>query len=66
MTGGRGEEDLRRAAVTGSVMASFQIEDFSLARLARLTECEIRDRYEAFRRLTAFGPYPVTAREREP
>jgi sugar/nucleoside kinase (ribokinase family) len=56
--GRHGPEELRRAAVVGTVMASFQVEDFSLDRLVRLTHQEIRERYDAFRRLTAFGPYP--------
>jgi sugar/nucleoside kinase (ribokinase family) len=51
-----GERDLRRAAVVGSVMASFQVEDFSLDRLKRLTEPEIRDRYARFQELTRFKP----------
>jgi sugar/nucleoside kinase (ribokinase family) len=37
-----GELDLRTAAVVGSVMASYQVEDFSLDRLKRLTTPEIR------------------------
>jgi sugar/nucleoside kinase (ribokinase family) len=51
-----GPLDLRRAAVAGSVMASFQVEDFSLERLRRLTIPEIHDRYERFRELTRFEP----------
>jgi sugar/nucleoside kinase (ribokinase family) len=43
---------LRRAVVYGSVMASFTVEDFSLNRLARLTQEEIGQRYEAFQELT--------------
>jgi len=50
-----GERDLRRAAVVGSVMASYQVEDFSLDRLMRLTEPEIRDRYARFQELTRFS-----------
>ena len=49
--------DWRKAAVVGSVMASFQVESFSLERVRRLETAEIRQRYEAFRRLTAFGEY---------
>lgn len=45
------EAALRRAIVYGSVMASFTVEDFSLARLARLTTQEIEDRYRAFREM---------------
>ncbi len=51
-----GERDFRRAAVVGSVMASYQVEDFSLDRLMRLTEPEIRDRYARFEELTRFSP----------
>ena len=50
-----GERDLRRAAVVGSVMASYQVEDFSLDRLMRLTDPEIRDRYARFQELTRFS-----------
>ncbi len=51
-----GDRDFRRAAVVGSVMASYQVEDFSLDRLMRLTEPEIRDRYARFEELTRFSP----------
>ena len=51
-----GERDFRRATVVGSVMASYQVEDFSLDRLIRLTEPEIRDRYARFQELTRFSP----------
>jgi sugar/nucleoside kinase (ribokinase family) len=54
--GVEGTLDLRRAAVVGSVMASFQVEDFSLDRLRRLTQPEIHERYAGFRELTRFGP----------
>jgi sugar/nucleoside kinase (ribokinase family) len=54
--GVEGTLDLRRAAVVGSVMASYQVEDFSLDRLRRLTEPEIHDRYARFRALTRFEP----------
>lgn len=50
------ERDVRRAAVVGSVMASYQVEDFSLDRLIRLTEPEIRERYAQFQELTRFKP----------
>jgi sugar/nucleoside kinase (ribokinase family) len=50
--------DARRAAVVGSVMASFQVEAFSLDRLDRLTGPEIRERYGLFRELTSFEPLP--------
>lgn len=48
------EPDYRKAAVVGSVMASFQVESFSLDRVRRLVPQEIRGRYAEFRRLTHF------------
>ena len=48
------QENLRRALVMGSVMASFTVEKFSLDRLKTVTPDEIRGRYKAFRKLTAF------------
>jgi sugar/nucleoside kinase (ribokinase family) len=51
-----GPRDVRRAAVVGSVMASYQVEDFSLDRLMRLTRPEIEDRYARFQDLTRFKP----------
>ena len=53
-----GKRDLRTAAVVGSVMASYQVEDFSLNRLKRLTEPEIRERYARFQDLTQFKALP--------
>lgn len=47
-------ENYRRAIIFGSVMASFNVESFSLDRLRTLTRKEIDDRYRAFRRLTHF------------
>ncbi len=48
------ERSLRRALVMGSVMASFAVEGFSLDRLKTVTEPEIHQRFQAFRRLTEF------------
>lgn len=49
------DETLRRAVVHGSVAASFTVEDFSVRRLARLSDAEIRARYQEFRHFTSFG-----------
>ncbi|UCH36775.1 MAG: sugar kinase [Armatimonadota bacterium] len=49
------DENLRKAIVCGSVLASFDVEDFSLERLARLTPDEIVARYREFRAITDFG-----------
>lgn len=43
-----GEESLRRAVVYGSVMASFNVERFSVERLKDLEEAEIRERFGTF------------------
>jgi sugar/nucleoside kinase (ribokinase family) len=53
--GGEHSEDaLRRAMALGSVMASFNVEDFGTERVARLTEEEIAERLREFKRLTHF------------
>jgi sugar/nucleoside kinase (ribokinase family) len=48
-------EGFRQAVVLGSVMASLNVEDFSLRRLARTREDEIRARYRDFQDLTGFA-----------
>jgi sugar/nucleoside kinase (ribokinase family) len=45
---------LRRAVIYGSVLASFNVEAFSLERLRTLTMEEVRARYEVFRAMSAF------------
>jgi sugar/nucleoside kinase (ribokinase family) len=45
---------LRRAVIYGSVLASFDVEAFSLERLRTLTREEIKARYEVFRAMSAF------------
>jgi sugar/nucleoside kinase (ribokinase family) len=49
-----GETELRRAMAYGSVLASFNVEDFGTERVARLTREEIDERLRAFKRLTHF------------
>ncbi len=53
-TGDLSEDGLRQALVFGSVMASFNVEDFSLNRMKRLTYPEIEQRYRSFKSLTSF------------
>ena len=48
------DEEVTRAAVCGSAMASLSVEDFGLGRLLSLTGADIRARFDAFRRLTHF------------
>ncbi len=45
---------LRKAVVYGSVMASYNVEDFSLNRLRALTKDDIAARYRAFREIAHF------------
>lgn len=53
-TGELTQDNLRRAVVYGSALASFSVQDFSLNRLKRLTKAEIAARYEEFRRIVFF------------
>jgi len=46
--------DIRRAAVYGSVLASFAIEDFGIGRFKKLRPGEIEARFRRFRRLVSF------------
>ncbi|MFO8030123.1 MAG: PfkB family carbohydrate kinase [Cyclonatronaceae bacterium] len=50
------EENLRRAVVYGSVMASFCVEKFGTQRLAELKRFEVDRRYDAFRKLSVIPP----------
>jgi sugar/nucleoside kinase (ribokinase family) len=46
--------EIRRAAVYGSVLASFAIEDFGIERFQSLRPDEIKSRFRYFRRLVSF------------
>jgi len=48
------DETLRKAVIYGSVMASFNVEDFSLNRMKRLKHSEIQERFRQFKDLTHF------------
>jgi sugar/nucleoside kinase (ribokinase family) len=48
------DEQLRRAVVYGSAVASFTVERFSVDRLRDLSRAEIDERYREFRRFTFF------------
>jgi sugar/nucleoside kinase (ribokinase family) len=52
-------ETVKQAIVMGSVMASFNVEDFSINRLKSLGYEEIRERYKAFRKCMEFGDISV-------
>ena len=53
-TGNYSETGLRQAIIFGSVMASFNVEEFSLDRLRHLTRNDIDERYKSFKHLTHF------------
>ncbi|MBI4224215.1 MAG: sugar kinase, partial [Deltaproteobacteria bacterium] len=48
------EANLKHAVVCGSAMASFQVEDFGLERMRKLTKKEIQERFQAFKKLSHF------------
>lgn len=49
---------MRRAMIFGSVMASFNVEEFGTARIERLTHDEINQRFRAFKQMTHFEEIP--------
>ena len=53
-SGDLSDANLRRAAVYGSVMGSFAVEEFGVGRLLRLTPDEIESRYREIKRMTHF------------
>jgi sugar/nucleoside kinase (ribokinase family) len=53
-TGDVSEDGIRKAIIFGSVMASFNVEAFSLERLNSLTLDEVHSRFREFKRLTHF------------
>lgn len=52
------EAAMRRAMIFGSVMASFNVEEFGTDRVRRLTQEEINDRFRAFKQMTNFEEIP--------
>jgi sugar/nucleoside kinase (ribokinase family) len=56
------EDAMRRAMIFGSVMASFNVEEFGTERVKRLTHDEINDRFRAFKRMTHFDEIPFEAK----
>ncbi len=49
-------DDIRRAIIHGSVVASFTVEDFGVDRLRTLTQEDIQARYLEFKNFTNFEP----------
>ncbi|MEJ7861286.1 MAG: PfkB family carbohydrate kinase [Pyrinomonadaceae bacterium] len=52
------DDALRRAMIYGSVMASFNVEEFGTERVDRLTQDEINERFRNFKRMTHFEEIP--------
>ena len=52
------EAAMRRAMIFGSVMASFNVEEFGTERIRRLTHTEINQRFRAFKQMTHFEEIP--------
>lgn len=52
------EAAMRRAMIFGSVMASFNVEEFGTDRVRRLTQEEINNRFRAFKQMTHFEEIP--------
>ena len=48
-------QELRRAMTYGSVLASYNVEEFGTERIARLTRREIDERFSELRRMTTLG-----------
>jgi sugar/nucleoside kinase (ribokinase family) len=60
-TGGDLDEvNLRRAMGYGTVLASFNVEEFGTERVSRLQREEIDERFEALRRMTQFEGLPAS------
>ena len=59
------EVALRRAMIFGSVMASFNVEEFGTERVQRLTHQEINERFKTFRQMTYFEDTPFERRARD-
>lgn len=51
---GKDEKNIKLALAYGTIMASFTVEDFSLERLKKVTDKEIKIRLHEFRNMTHF------------
>jgi sugar/nucleoside kinase (ribokinase family) len=54
------EANLRRAMGYGTVLASFNVEEFGTERVSRLDRSEIDERFETLRRMTQFEGLPAS------
>jgi sugar/nucleoside kinase (ribokinase family) len=53
-TGDLSEANIRKAIIYGTILASFNVEDFSLCRQRSLTRAEIESRFAEMREITRF------------
>jgi sugar/nucleoside kinase (ribokinase family) len=60
--GAADDQSLRAAMTYGSVMASFNVEQFGTERVQRLTHEEINERFEEFKRMTHLDAAPLDLR----
>jgi sugar/nucleoside kinase (ribokinase family) len=60
------EATMRRAMIYGSVLASFNVEEFGTERVSRLTHDEINGRFRQFKRMTHFEEIPFERAARAP
>ncbi len=56
------DDNIKRAVIYGSALASFCVERFSLDRLKELTYLEIQDRFRSFRELSKFDEEAAAVR----
>jgi len=59
-TGDLSQENFKKSIIIGSVMASFNVEDFSVERLKTLKHKEIVKRFEMIRRFSEFEPLSIS------
>ena len=57
-SGATDEAAMRRAMIFGSVMASFNVEEFGTERVQRLTYDQINNRFRTFKQMTHFEEIP--------
>jgi len=57
------DDILRRAMAYGTALASFNVEEFGVERVARLTPDEVADRVSELQRITSFIEKPIALRD---
>lgn len=58
-----GHDLLRRAMAYGTALASFNVEEFGVERVARLAGEEVSERVSELQRITQFGEKPIALRD---